>query len=251
MSQELRKRNLPTVKGSSNQMEGYQIDDQLASRYAAGLRVPSMLKASPQHAGDVHKLHIPLLFYVLPKFIQQWMLKFKFFSFLGLLPSWEPRFLIVLGRFVYKFSNRHDVKAPPKGRPVPMDSADFFNLPESDITYDQNAAALMDRPVGSQHVLVFSTLRKTHYYAVPSKVDAVLWLNTLQQAKQEAIKRSMGHCPPGSYPATWSLFDNLGDNLVKSKERIEKRLQEGEQRELEMTSMGIGGPPGVSSGIYG
>lgn len=229
-------------------MEGSS-DDALPPRYAAGLRVPNMLQASPQQTGEVYKLHIPLVFSVLPKWMQKWMLRFQFFAMLGLLPSWQPRFLILLGRFLYKFSSRSNPHAPPKGRPLPVESADFHSIAEADFTFDVNSVSLENRPPGFRHVIVCSTLRKTHYYAVATLEDARAWIQSLQQAREEAIKRSMGHAPEGSYPTKWSYFDSLGENLLKSKERIEQRMRDGEKRELEMTSMGIGGPASPA-GIY-
>lgn len=224
-------------------------EEAVAPQYAAGLRIPNMLKASPQHTGEVYKLHIPLIFSVFPRFVQQWMMKMKFLSLLGLLPTWESRFLILLGRFLYKFTDRHNPKAPPKGRPVAVDLADFYQLEEDNLMFEEIATALQERPLGFRHVFVVSTWRKRHFFVAPTREDATTWVHSLTQARQEAIQRSMGHAPRDSCPPSWNQFDNLGNNLVKTKERIEQKLREANLQEFEMTGLGTGGP--ARTGYYG
>ena len=75
------------------------------------------------------------------------------------------------------------------------------------------------------------------------------WVNSLRQARQEAVTRSMGHAPADSYRKAWSYFDGLGKNLVKSKERIRRKMEEQGMREMEMSSLSPGG--GLPRGIYG
>merc|ERR1712232_244376 len=99
--------------------------------------------------------------------------------------------------------------------------------------------ALSSLPPQYQSVFSVSTLRRTHYYAVANDEEAQTWVRSLNQARQESVTRSMGHSQV-PYPKSWELFDSLGKNLVRSKERIKAKLADHNLRELEMT--GFGGP---------
>jgi len=95
-------------------------------------------------------------------------------------------------------------------------------------------------PPGFSAVFSVSTLRRKHYYAVADKEEAMIWIRSLREAKQEQITRSMGHAKNMPYP--FEYFDNLASSLVKSKDRIRHRMEEANLREMEMSSFGEGGP---------
>lgn len=240
-------------------------DDDLPGCPSSGLRLDSMLKASPQHHGKVLKLHVNLLYSVLPLFLQTWILRIPFLlSFLA--PKWKQRYLILLGSYVYKFS--HKAMADPavsadktKGTPIPTESIHTHILQQgpaqdkellllnnaSDVTA---ATALGLLPPEYTAVFVITTARKSNYYAVTSRDDATAWVNSLRLARQEAVTRSMGHAPVDSYPKAWSYFDSLGQSLVKTNERIRRRMEQQGMREMEMSSLSPGGGLASTAGIY-
>jgi hypothetical protein len=64
----------------------------------------------------------------------------------------------------------------------------------------------------------------------------------LRQARQEAITRSMGHADHQPYP--YQYYDGLAQSLVRSKDRIRRKMHESSMREMEMTRVGAGGVAG-------
>ena len=225
----------------------------------SGLHLDAMLKASPQHHGNVLKLHVGLLYSILPLFLQKFLLQISFLAYF-LAPKWKQRYLILLGSYVYKFSNK--AKNDPnvsgrksKGSPIPTESINTHVLQgpedkEALNTRDVTAAtALGLLPPEYTSVFVVTTMRKSNYYAVTDRQEATAWVNSLRQARQEAVTRSMGHAPVDSYPKEWAYFDGLGKDLVKSKERICRKMEEQCMRELEMSSLSPGG--GLQRGVCG
>jgi hypothetical protein len=77
----------------------------------------------------------------------------------------------------------------------------------------------------------------------------MLWVRSLQEARQETITRNMGHASTMPYPRSWQYFDSLGKGLAKSKERIKQRLEDSRMREMEMTNFAEAGP--LPSGYHG
>jgi hypothetical protein len=213
----------------------------------AGLSVPQMLHALPQHHGLVMKLHVSPLFSFLPLFLQKLIARMWCFSFLK--PKWESRYLILLGSFLYKFTDNavSNPKITPKGSPVPVETIDVEIIEPSLLLArggEQHpmAVALQHLPPGCTYVFSVARLRKTHYYAAADRDQATTWVNSLLEARQEAITRSMGHAPDASFPKAWTYFDNLGRNLMKRKDRIRDRIEEGNLREMEMSNLVEGGP---------
>lgn len=233
MQQEMRQRkNSPSPTASPSD-----------SRRQTALSAPNMLQASPQHHEYVMKLRIPAFFTILPRFVQKLVCQFKLLSFLA--PRWERRFLILLGGYLYKFTNDTDPTKEPKGSPVSMSSVDINVLdPATDA-----ALAVLPPPPACEGVFLVSTLGKKRYYATPTAQDAETWVNSLRQAREEAVKRSMGHAPADSYPTKWTHYDHLGKRLADRKDRIRRRLQESNVRELEMSSMTEGAA--APRGYYG
>eukprot|EP00977_Amphora_coffeiformis_P007345 scaffold1588_cov222-Amphora_coffeaeformis.AAC.17 len=204
------------------------------------LSAPNMLQASPQHHEYVMKLRIPVLFSILPRFLQKIICQFSCLSCLA--PRWERRFLILLGGYLYKFTNDTDPTKEPKGSPLPIRSVDI-NLLDPDAQQqhlDDGAGVaweMVPPPFACRGLFLVSTLRKKHYYATPTVEDAATWVNSLRQGRDEAVKRSMGHAPVDSYPTKWTQYDRWGQSLVDRKDRIRQRMQESNIRELELSSM--------------
>jgi hypothetical protein len=205
--------------------------------------------------GDVRKLHVPVIYLLLPRWIQQWIWKFWCLSFLR--PSWKPRYLILLGSFLYKFKKGNGgdwMSQPPTGSPVPLDEINVHLVDASarrSISDDEDIMALCKwsgLDAGSS-VFCISTFRKKYYYACTNQEDALVWINTLREARQEVMTRTMGHASKDSFPTSWTHYDNIGASLARRKERIRTRLQESNLRELEMSNLMEGGP--IPRGYYG
>ena len=248
MSQDIRRRVATSAGTTDMQRNDTHNDDEfLSSRSGAGLSAPVMMRGSPSQSGTALKLHVPLLFSILPTFIQ------RLVSSIGLLryfaPKWKGRFLIQIGSFLYKFS--HEKATTPKGSPFAIDSVDvqLVELAAKDGDYDGAEFAIRNLPFGFKGVFVVSSWHKKNYYAVPTREDALVWVNSLREGRQEAIVRSMGHANHIPYPKSWTYFDTLAKTFLKSKERIKARMEESSMREMEMSSMGEGGP--VPKGYYG
>jgi hypothetical protein len=200
--------------------------DEFMLRSGAGLSAKAMMDASPQQHGVVLKLHSPILFSILPDFVKKLILSFSCLSFLA--PAWKQRYLILCGSYIFKFNNKSS--PVPKGSPFQVKNLDV------DIATGQEFPELAKLPPGYSSVFCISTLRRKHYYAVADKDEALTWVRSLQETRQESITRNMGHANHVPYPKSWDYFDSLAKNLVKSKERIKEKMEGSRMRELEMTN---------------
>lgn len=180
----------------------------------AGLSAKSMIDASPQHHGSVQKLHIPVLYSILPSFIQRILLSWSCLK--SFAPSWKERHLILCGSYLYKFKDRSSTT--PKGSPFDIERLTTDVLRTS-------GPEIGNLPVGYTSIFTVSTLRRRHYYAVSDHEEAMLWVRSLHEARQEVITRNMGHASNVPYPSSWKHFDSLGKGLVKSKDRIKERME--------------------------
>jgi hypothetical protein len=228
---ELRQRSSGASRDSSNNNMPNETDS-FVREAGAGLSAKSMIATSPQQHGVVLKLHVPVLYTILPEFLQRIILSWSFLSFMA--PAWKQRYLILCGSFLYKFKDQ--ATNVPKGAPFEVDNLNVDKLGNASFP------ELGVLPPGFTAVFSVSTLRRKHYYAVADNDEGMLWVRSLQEAKQETITRNMGHSSSMPYPKSWSYFDSLGRNLVKSKERIRDRLDESRLREMEMTDFSEAGP---------
>jgi hypothetical protein len=224
-------------------------------RKNTGLTVQSMERASPQHTGSVQKLWVPLLYTLLPTFLQTIVLKVWCFRFLR--PRWQSRYLVVLGSYLYKFKDdagRNLLLQQPNGAPVRLDQMNVYLVTTRSDHDDQEALValhLMNKSARDDDSCIFcvSTFRKKYYYVCSSHEEALIWVNTLREASQECVTRTMGHAIKDSFPQNWKYYDTLGEDLVNRKDRIRNRLQQSNLRELEMSSLAEGGP--IPRGYYG
>lgn len=242
MSQELRRR---ATAGTSVMQEEQQAEDPHAHMLGKGLSAPSMMQASPSHCGPAMKLHVPIFYHILPGFIQRILMYFCSFW----TPKWKPRYLIQLGGYMYKFV--HEESRTPKGSPLPVSEMDVRLLDDlSDVDGIDDYTYLPLAPDNCRGFFCVASIRKRHYYAVATREEAVVWVNTLRQAKQDGITRNMGHAKGQPYP--YEYFDALAKSMVQSKERIRHSVQESQLREMELASMtGIAGSSGAPRGMFG
>lgn len=253
MSQTLRQRSTMTQNNSINAAASNTSVG--TERYNTGLTVQSMERASPQHTGRVRKLRVPFLYTMLPKFLQQVVLKVWCFAFLR--PIWQSRYLIVLGSYLYKFKDddgRNLLTQQPNGSPVRLDHMNVYLVTANSGHDDQDALIalnLLNKTARDEGSCIFcvATFRKKYYYACSNHEEAMLWVNTLREACQECVTRTMGHAVNDSFPRNWKYYDALGEDLVNRKDRIRTRLQQSNLRELEMSNFTEGGP--LPRGYYG
>jgi hypothetical protein len=198
----------------------------------AGLSANALINSDPQCHGVVLKLHIPILYSILPELFQKIILSWSLLAFLA--PQWKQRYLILCGSYLYKFKDRSSKF--PKGCPFEIDGLHIDMVRTCDIP---EIGAL---PPGFSALFTVSTLLRQQYYAVADNDEAVLWIRSMQEAKQAAITRNMGHASNMPYPSTWNYFDSLGTTLVKSKTRIRDRMEEVRLREMELTEFAETGP---------
>jgi hypothetical protein len=211
------------------------------------LTAPKLLKASPQHEGYVMKLHVSPFYSLFPQCLQRLIARISLFSFLA--PSWERRYLILVGSFLYKFVDNSSNKGP-KGSPFSLESIEVRLCTDS-TSVDDIGLALDDLPPAwTNGVFTVSTLRKKHYYAAATREQAQMWISALRDARHEAIKRSLGHAPADSYPKSWEYYDSLGKGERDRKDRIHAKMEEQSLREMEMVTLGGAGGP-IPQGYYG
>jgi hypothetical protein len=230
-------RQRPSGLSNSNNMANGA--DSFVREPGTGLSAKAMIDTSPQQHGVVLKLHVPILYSILPGFIQGIILSWSFLSFLA--PSWQQRYLILCGSFLYKFKDQ--TSNVPKGSPFEVETSNVEMLT------NEIFPELGSLPPGFTTVFSVSTLRRQHHYVVADNEEAMLWVRSLQEARQEIITRNMGHASHVPYPKSWSYFDSLGKSLVRSKERIKDRLERSSLREMEMTNFAEAGP--LPSGYHG
>jgi hypothetical protein len=224
-----------------------------------GLRYEAMMAASPQQTGQVMKLGVSTVFLLLPTFIKQWVLKWRCLAMVR--PKWKTRRLILLGRFLYKFyrpvtnddeTDHGHVASRNVGAPVDVldmevslvesAEAERFGIAEC-------LSLLTDGTARPSAVFRVATFRKTYYFACPSKEEALVWIRSLQDARQETIRRSMGHAEVASYSTRWEYFDLLGRQAAATEERIRRRMENDNLRELEMSNLMDSGP--LPRGYFG
>jgi hypothetical protein len=134
---------------------------------------------------------------------------------------------MLLGSYLYKFADASP-EEQPKGGPVPVDSINSVHLVDADSACTEVddagvgiAGAIL--PDGSA-VFCVETYTKRYYYACTDREQAVVWVNSLIAARQEAVKRSLGHAPTGSVSIQQMHYDSLGRDLYESKNRVRSRM---------------------------
>lgn len=215
------------------------------------LSARTLLAASPIHSSTVMKIHIPAIYTILPATIQWVLMRFCPKNWT---PRWKQRFLIAVGEYIYRFKDEND--SSPKGSPIPVILADVRVLSKNNVDDDYNDngplfhIVLEMLPEGFEAVFEISSLGKTQYFAVENREEANIWVNTLQQMRQDAISRSMGHTHGNPYPTKWKALDASAKRLKEKKTRIKTKLEEMNRKEQEMQRLGGGGIVGANIGYF-
>lgn len=247
MSQEIRQRK--TSGNNQGQTEDRKMADTLVG--GSGLSASQILEnGSPIYNGTVWKLHIPVFYLLAPAWLKR-TLSYCWFCPSSFSPQWKQRYLIAVGKYVYRFAT--DQSSDPKGVPLSLQeiSASAISLSEAQEDDMEIAFDSSNLPAGSNAVFKISLHGKEQYYAVSDREEATTWTNSIQQSRQEVITRIMGHADNSSYPKAWDYYDRLGDDYIKRKKRIKNRLEEANKRELELTSMLSNNNVPDPRGIYG
>ena len=232
MSSELRQRS---VSSTATDRDGRGGGDPLtmANYEESHLSAHALMAASPIHSSPVMKMHVPAIYEFLPSTIQ-WLLARCCKS---MAPQWKRRYFIALGEYLYRFKDEDG--ASPKGTPIPVATADVRIISsESDI--DDYSFVFDLLPEDCNAVFEVSSIGKTQYFAVASKEEASIWVNSIRQMKQDAITRNMGHSKDIPYPKEWQSFDASARRLKDQKMRIKSKLEAMNRKEQEMTSLGAG-----------
>ncbi|KAL9187788.1 hypothetical protein ACHAXT_006166 [Thalassiosira profunda] len=199
------------------------------------LSAGALLAASPTHSGTTMKMHVPAMFTFLPATIQ-WFL--ATFCPQGWSPQWKKRHLIALGEYLYRFKNEDS--ASPKGAPIPVATAEARIISREECS-DELGMLFVHLPEGCEGVFEVSSIGKTQYFAVESREEATLWVNSLRQMQQDAITRNMGHAKGVPYPQNWKAFDASAKRLKDQKTRIKSKMEALDRKEKEMQAGGSAG----------
>lgn len=193
-------------------------------------------KGVPVTLPSVYKLHVPLVYTMLPEFLQNRVSPYGTVSYL-LAPSWKERELILCGSYLYRFLKM--TSNSPKGAPVSLQGVQAKIIEEGDDDLDNIGldAIIANLPPGIKTVFAVNSFGKQRYFATASREDALTWVNSIRQARQEAITRSMGHSKVPT-PQSWDYFDERAKALIKKKERIKRRANESTVREFDTGGMG-------------
>ena len=227
MSQELRNRNRVNMSPEALKKNNFS-----TMAMSSGLSASQLLEESPFHHGQVWKLHVPLLYSILPIWLKN--ILSSWFCPSSFSPSWKSRYLVAIGKYLYRFKNEQS--KDPKGTPIDIQRTSARIVSVSNSQNDDMEILPKTLPRGCTAVFKVSVFGKDQYFAVANKEEALTWTNSIQEGRQETITRIMGHSEHTMYPKSWEYFDNLGDEYAKKKFRIKQRLEESNKRNMELTS---------------
>lgn len=220
-----------------------------------GMNASTLLTSSPSHHSPVMKLNIPILYSISPEWLQN-ILRYCPGPFK---PTWNERYLIQIGKYLYRFSYKNDDShsTPPqmksKGSPIPLDQIQIKLISKSSILLDHDReirSLREDLPSFCDGFFSLSFGGETKYYACQTEEDAVTWVNSLQEGRQSAITNNMGH-DQRPYPKNWKYIDSLGEQLYKRKDRIKEAIRRNDRNQMEMMNLNDYGHSAMPRGFYG
>lgn len=209
-----------------------------------GMNASILLKSSPTQHSQVMKLNIPLIYSFAPGWLRN-VLRYCPGPFK---PSWKQRYLIQIGKYLYRFSykNTASQSAAPlmksKGSPIPLDQIQVRLISKSNILLDYECeirALRDDLPSFCDGFFSITFGGDTKYYACQTEQDAVTWCNSLQEGRQSVITVNMGH-DKRPYPKKWKYIDFIGEQLYKRKDRIKEALRRSDMDQLDMIDINNG-----------
>lgn len=134
-------------------------------------------------------------------------------------PRWQPRFFVIVGRFLYRFASPDSNEA--KGSPLALEGMDVRALEDEAMPY----------------AFLISTLSKTVVVAAESADARVVWMHELRKAKQRAIKEGLGHAVEKKEHVA---LNKIGSRLMQRK--WGRRAGEVPAAMVEMRALGaVGG----------
>ena len=201
MSTEIRRRQMPQSIATAR--EACRLT--MVSCEESHLSAQALLGASPIHSGVTMKMHVPIIYSFLPSSIQ-WILSSrccpKSWS-----PQWKQRYLIALGSYLYKFKN--DNGSSPKGSPLPIETSEVRMISRDDVAADEFNIVTDCLPPDCNAVFEVTSVGKTQYFAVQSREEAMIWVNSLRQMRQDTITWKMGHSKGIPYPSVSIMHFHL------------------------------------------
>jgi len=198
----------------------------------SGLAAQSLIKESPTNHQTVLKLHLPFIYTISPACLKKFLCQSKICKS-WVAPQWVPRYLVLLGSYLYRYTDEYSLC--PKGTPIFIEQMNVNIIPFSD-DVEGFEYALRSIPFGCRGVFSVESFGKTQCYGVSTAEDALVWVNSIREAKQESITRSMGHSKV-PVPHSWDYYDRLAKKYARSKESIKARMEAYDRREFEMAGM--------------
>lgn len=176
--------------------------------YPIGLRAQTLLQASPTHSGKVLMLQTPTTGFVSKIVTNQW----------------RERELILCGNFLFRYTNSNSRK--PRGTPMDLYKTQSRIIDEdSDEFKNFNFGSISTQlPIGIDTIFCVKSMGKSYFFAAEHE-DAITWVNSINQARLEAIKRSLGHSRY-SYPEMHKCIDELAGIYIRGKEKMKPNLNQ-------------------------
>ena len=219
------------------------------------LAASNLLKSNPTQSGQVYKLNIPFFYAFLPLWLKAFLRYVPFAESLGLIPSWKKRYLVQIGKYVYRYqiNSQGGNKMTPKGTPMPLETIQCQRnqMTSSGVqsnSCDEIISFARDVPSSCHGFFSITSSGETRYYAVSTPDDATVWINSLREGRQSVIERNMGH-DRRPYPENWRYIDVMGEQKYNRNKRIKEKMDRSNMKELEM--MELMGGAGVRSGHFG
>mmetsp|Transcript_16061 Transcript_16061/g.18174 ORF Transcript_16061/g.18174 Transcript_16061/m.18174 type:complete len:181 (+) Transcript_16061:231-773(+) len=125
-----------------------------------------------------------------------------------LTPTWRQRFLVLRGKYLFRFTKENEERL--KGTPIPLEAISATAVNEQ---YDEEGEIV-------PYAFRVSTIRKTYVFAVSTVEERDQWVREIQRAKNMAIKKNLGHAKVSSWEKRSNivgkkLYDQAIDREVR------------------------------------
>jgi len=225
-------------KRSTGRVDGSGSLSQMFGRTGGGLSAQLVRTTEQTHSGMVWKVSVPFIFSCLPLVLQSillWMKRQYVLSWFvsAICPSIRRRFLCVSGSFIYRFES--ESSSSPKGAPVPLEDIEHVESTSIDSLRNmviENEIIVEQIPPSCRSLLSIRTFSKVQYFFIEGQ-EASVWVRCIRQAKQECVTRRMGHSRI-PYPRNLAYIDQLGEEFLRKNRRMKKKLEEWQDKDMEM-----------------